>query len=140
MAFWLLKTEPHDYSFDDLLNEKKTVWDGVTNNWALKNMKEVRTGDQVFIYHTGKEKRIAGIAEVCSDPYPDPKAADPKYIVFDVIPKQKLNGHVTLKMLKSDSFFSEFMLVKFTRLSVLPVPEKIWTRIRQLDTQFSHYD
>jgi predicted RNA-binding protein with PUA-like domain len=91
----------------------------------------------VFIYHTGKEKCIAGIGTVTSDPYVDPKATDPKFIVFDVIPKQKLSGKVTLQMLKNDNFFSDFMLVKFTRLSVMPVEAKIWSRVIQLDEQLS---
>lgn len=137
MSYWLLKTEPGDFSYDDLEKEGKTIWDGVTNNWALKNMKDVCSGDQVFIYHTGKEKCIAGIGLVNSDPYADPKATDAKYIVFDVIAKQRLSGKVTLQMLKEDKFFSDFMLVKFTRLSVMPVADKIWSRIIQLDTQLS---
>ncbi len=137
MAYWLLKTEPGEYSYDDLIGEKKTIWDGVTNNWALKNMNNIRSGDTVFIYHTGKDKCIAGIGTVSSDPYPDPKKDNKKFIVIDVTPEKKLSGMVTLKMLKEDPFFAEFMLVKFTRLSVMPVEDKIWSRILQIDDQLS---
>ena len=133
MAKWLLKTEPDDYSFTDLQKDGKTVWDGVTNNWALKNMREVKKGDDAFIYHTGKQKCIAGIAKIITDPYPDPRYEDDRKIVFDILPVEGLSCKITLSSLKKNKFFSEFMLLKFSRLSVLPVEEKHWTRIRKLD-------
>ena len=133
MAFWLVKTESGDYSYQDLEKDKKTVWDGVTNNWALKNIREVKAGDKVLIYHTRKEKNIAGIGEFASDPYPDPHGSDKKLIVADVVPVKKLSGRVSLKILKSDPFFSDFMLVKFTRLSIMPVEKKYWDRILELE-------
>ena len=132
MNKWLLKTEPDDYSFSDLLEDGKTIWDGVTNNWALKNMREVRIGDEAFIYHTGKEKCIAGIARIVSDPHPDPQLSDERRIVFDLEPVKKLPCTITLSMLKTDKFFSGFMLLKFSRLSVMPVEEKYWRRILDL--------
>jgi predicted RNA-binding protein with PUA-like domain len=133
MAYWLLKTEPEEYSFSDLEKEGHTVWNGVTNNWALKFIREIKKGDQVFIYHTGKDKKIVGIALVTSGIYPDPQKKDPKLPVFDVKPVYRLFGRATLKRLKSDPYFSDFLLVKFTRLSVLPVEEKYWTRILKID-------
>ena len=72
MANWLFKTEPQDYSYADLERDSSTIWDGVKNNWALKNLREVRKGDRALIYHTGKERVIVGEAKVISDPYPDP--------------------------------------------------------------------
>ena len=105
----------------------------MTNNWALKFMREVRAGDDVLIYHTGKERRMAGLARVASDPYPDPKKNDERLVVFDLKPVRPLSGSVTLKMLKDDPFFSEFLLVKFTRLSVMPVGDEHWQRIMELD-------
>jgi predicted RNA-binding protein with PUA-like domain len=133
MAYWLFKTEPGDYSFDDLIKEGKTVWDGVTNNWALKFLRTINIHDQAFIYHTGKEKCVVGIAEITSDPYPDPQKSNDKLMVVNVKPLRKLSGEVTLNMLKKDPFFSELLLVKFSRLSVMPVEEKYWIRILELD-------
>jgi predicted RNA-binding protein with PUA-like domain len=133
MAYWLLKTEPEEFSYDDLVREGKTVWDGVTNNWALKFIRSIRRGDLAFIYHSGKEKRIAGIARVISDPYPDPQKNNPALQVFQVESWQALQGRVTLKYLKNDPAFSEFLLVKFSRLSVMPLSEKYWQQILQLD-------
>ena len=132
MAKWLLKTEPDDYSFSDLLRDGKTIWDGITNNWALKNMRDVKKGDDALIYHTGKDKCIAGIAKIVSDPYPDPRTRDPRLIVFDITPVEELFCAVTLSSLKKDTYFSEFMLLKFTRLSVMPVDDKYWSRIIKL--------
>jgi len=133
MAFWLLKTEPSEYSYADLVREKKAVWDGVTNNWALKFIGDIRKDDMALIYHTGKEKCLTGLAKVVSDPYPDPKKKDQKLLVFDLIPVKKLSGNITLKMLKSDSFFAAFLLVKFTRLSVMPVSEDHWEKIFEIE-------
>jgi predicted RNA-binding protein with PUA-like domain len=137
MAYWLLKTEPNDYSFDDLVREKRTVWDGVTNNWAQKFIRDIRDGDEVVIYHSGKEKCLAGTGRVCGNIYSDPTREDEKLMVFDVEPVKKLSGGITLSRLKEDSFFADFLLVKFTRLSVLPVEEKIWSRIMQMEAESS---
>src|SRR5215831_13988829 len=97
---WLLKTEPGSYSYADLEKEGKAVWDGVSNNMALKNIRSMKKGDEVLIYHTGDEKQIVGIAQVSSDPYPDPKAKDAKIVVFDIKPKQPLKNPVTLEVIK----------------------------------------
>ena len=133
MAYWLLKTEPEEYSFSDLEKEGHTVWNGVTNNWAMKFIKQIKKGDQLFIYHTGKDKKIVGKALVTSAIYPDPQKTDPKLLVFDVKPLSPMHGRASLKRLKSDPYFSDFLLVKFTRLSVLPVEDKYWNRILQID-------
>lgn len=90
MANWLLKTEPDVYSFDDLVKDKKTVWDGVRNNTALVHMRNVRKGDLALIYHTGSERQITGIAKITSDPYPDPTAENPRFVVFDLKPVKKI--------------------------------------------------
>src|SRR5947208_84794 len=90
MAYWLLKTEPTVYSYSNLETDKKTVWDGVTNNLALKHIRSMRKGDLAFIYHTGDEKSLIGIAEVASDPYPDPKEKDPRLAVVEIKAKERL--------------------------------------------------
>ena len=125
MATWLLKTEPNDYSFEDLCREKKTAWDGVKNNTALIHLRNMKKGDQALIYHTGKEKRIVGRARIIKGPYPDPKLNDPKLVVVDLAAGKALKIPVTLAQIKSDARFKEFALVKISRLSVMPVPENL---------------
>ena len=133
MNYWLLKCEPdHDYSYADLEKDGQTHWDGVTNNWALKFMRQVKKGDKAFIYHTGKERCVTGIANVVSDPYPDPDADNEKLVVFDLAPNRALANHVTLKQIKEDGRFDEFHLVKFSRLSVMPVSKDHWNMIIKL--------
>src|SRR2546423_12607696 len=98
---WLFKTEPSEYSFADLEREQKTVWDGVTNNLALKNLREVRLGDEILIYHSGDEKAIVGLAEAISDAYPDPREDDEKLVVVNIKPKRRLARPVTLAEIKA---------------------------------------
>lgn len=126
MAYWLLKTEPSDYSYADLEKDGRTVWDGVGNNLALKYMREVHKGDLALIYHTGDERAAIGIAEIVSEPYVDPKLADPKMVVFDVKAKKKLPKPVTLAQVKADESLSDFLLVTNSRLSAMPVNEQQW--------------
>ena len=123
---WLFKTEPTDYSYDDLEREKKTVWDGVGNNLALKNLREVRLGDEVLIYHSGDEKAIVGIAEAISDAYPDPKEIDEKVVVVNLKPKRKLSRPLELHEIKAIEELSDFDLVRLPRLSVMPVTTAQW--------------
>jgi len=126
MAYWLLKTEPDCYSFADLERDKKTVWDGVTNNLALKYLREMKKGDLALIYHTGDEKAAVGIAEGTSDPYVDPKLNDPKLAVVDVKPKERLKKPVTLAEVKANAALQDFLLVRMSRLSVMPVTAGQW--------------
>ncbi|HEX4950232.1 MAG TPA: EVE domain-containing protein [Blastocatellia bacterium] len=123
---WLFKTEPDVYTYDDLEQEKKTVWDGVNNNLALKNLREVRLGDEVLIYHSGDEKAIVGIAEAISDAYPDPNEADEKVVVVNLKPKRRLSRPVTLHEIKAIDELSDFDLVRLPRLSVMPVSAAQW--------------
>ena len=128
-GYWLLKTEPSDYSYHDLKKDNKTIWDGVSNNLALKHLRNMKKGDLAFIYHTGKERTLVGIVEVDSDPYPDPKHKDPKLAVVDVKAQQELSRGVALKEIKSDSAFSDFLLVRLPRLSVMLVTPCQWKRL-----------
>lgn len=132
MANWLLKTEPNDYGYDDLERDGRTVWDGVANNLALKYIRQVRKGDSAFVYHTGKEKAVVGVARIASDPYPDPKRDDPRLAVFDLEPERRLGRAVTLKEIKTDPAFEGFALVRMSRLSVMEVPAAIWKRILRM--------
>ncbi len=132
MDYWLLKTEPSEYSFDDLQKDRKTVWDGVTNNLALKHLRFVKKGDQVLIYHTGDEKQVVGIAQAVSEPYPDPDMKNPKLVVVNLMSKRRLRRPVTLAEMKSRKEFSSFELVRLPRLSVMPVRKTIWKKILKL--------
>ena len=132
MAKWLLKTEPSTYSWDDLVRDKRTTWDGVANPTALKNIRSMKKGDFAFIYHTGDEKAAVAIAEIASDPYPDPKDKTGKATVIDLKPKSKLATPVTLATIKADEAFEGFELIRIGRLSVVPVPEAMWKRIEML--------
>lgn len=129
MAYWLLKTDPDTYSYEDLEREKKTEWDGVSNNLALKYLRQMKAGDLALIYHSGDEKCVVGVAEIASDPYPDPKRGDPKLVVVDVKAKKRLPQPVPLADIKADKQFQDFLLVKISRLSVMPVTEKQWERL-----------
>lgn len=134
MALWLLKTEPSEYSWDDLVREKTAVWSGVTNNAALLHLRAMKKGDEALIYHTGDEKRIVGIATVARGAYPDPDLdpPDPKRVVVDLKPKKKANTAATLASIKSDPRFAAFDLVRNSRLSVMPVPEDLGAVLRSM--------
>jgi predicted RNA-binding protein with PUA-like domain len=131
-AYWLLKSEPGDYSFDDLEREGRAVWDGVKNPSALKHMRQVRPGDRALFYHTGKEKAIVGITRVETEAYPDPEQADERLVVFEVSPQERLPQPVTLSRIKSEARFRGWELVRVPRLSVMPVPGETWKQILQM--------
>jgi predicted RNA-binding protein with PUA-like domain len=132
VAHWLLKTEPDCYQWDDLVRDKRTVWDGVSNALALKNIRAMKKGDLAFIYHTGDERAIIGIAEVASNSYPNPKSADERLAVVDVKLSRKLARPVTLAEIKADPSFAGWDLVRLSRLGVMAVPDKMWKRIEDL--------
>jgi predicted RNA-binding protein with PUA-like domain len=132
MAQWLLKTEPKTYSYADLERQGRARWDGVSNPVALKHLRAMTAGDQAFIYHTGAEKAVVGIARVVSQPYTDPKAKDPRLVVVDLEPQGRLPSPVTLAAVKADPAFAAWELVRLARLSVMPVPAELWRRILAL--------
>ena len=129
---WLFKSDPETYSLSDLEREGKTVWDGVTNNLALKHLRSVRKGDSVLIYHTGEERAILGIAEVLRDAYPDPKRKDSRLVVVDIKAVKRLQRPVSLDEIKKQASLKEFALVRLPRLSVMPVSESQWTELLAL--------
>src|SRR5262249_40040482 len=102
MAFWLLKTGPSPYSYSDLERDAKTPWNGITNPTALIHLREMKKGDQAFVYHTGGERAIVGVAEIVTPPYPDPKAKNPKIVIVDIAAKKKLAKPVDLDTIKKD--------------------------------------
>ncbi len=139
MGVYLFKTEPSDYSFEDLLREKSCTWDGVTNAQACAILRTITKGDDVYIYHTGDEKRIVGVAKVTRGAYPDPssaeektKAGEIKYPVVDLKGVKPVLTPVTLSELKNDERFADFPLVRQGRLSVMSVPPEIDTALRSI--------
>ncbi len=118
MNYWLLKTEPSTYSFDDLVREKRTRWDGITNPAALKQLRAAMKGDLTFIYHTGDEKRAVGTAEIVRTAYDDPKSG---LAVVDLAVRDALAAPVTLATLKLDPLFADSPLVRQGRLSFVPL-------------------
>jgi predicted RNA-binding protein with PUA-like domain len=123
MNYWLVKTEPDTFSWDDLVRDKKTVWDGVRNFQARNNLKGMKKGDLAFFYHTGDEKAIVGIAKVIKEGYPEPK--DNEWLAVDIAPDRKLKNPVTLAQIKADKRLANMVLVRASRLSVQSVkPEE----------------
>jgi predicted RNA-binding protein with PUA-like domain len=138
-AYWLFKQEPSTYSYSQLEKDGKTVWDGVANNLALKHLRSIRKGDKAIFYHTGLERQAVGLMDIVSEPYSDPKqkhASKPdsttSLVVVDVKPAGRFKKPVTLEQIKGDPFFSQWELVRISRLSVMPVPSNIWDKIIEL--------
>ena len=121
MNYWLIKSEPNTYSWDDFVKLKRDHWDGVRNYQARNNLQAMKKGDLALFYHSVNEKSVIGIAEVVKEFYPDPTTTDERWVVVDVVPKQKLKNPVTLAQIKSDERLQEMVLVKNSRLSVQPV-------------------
>ena len=130
MPGWLLKTEPSTYSFADLVREKKTRWDGISNPVALRNLRNAKPGDVAVVYHTGDEKAAVGLAKIASEAYPDPK--DAKLWVIDLAADAPLGKPVTLGTLKADRAVAESPLVRQGRLSFVPLTEAQLSRLLEL--------
>ena len=137
MATWLIKTEPGDYSWDDMAKDKRTAWTGVANNAARMHMRAVKKGDEAFFYHTGDDKAIVGLVKIATDPYEDPDEpglngkGEMKAPLFDVSVGKKAKSPLTLKEVKADKRFEGFDLVRQSRLSVMRVPARLDKIIRQ---------
>ena len=130
MRYWLLKTEPSDYSFADLQSEPSgTVWDGVKNYAALKYLRDMERGDRAFVYHTGNQRRIVGIADVTSDAYPDPNAGDERMMVVDLAAVEPLEQPVALADLRDEEAFADHPLLTQGRLSVMELSPDLWERV-----------
>ena len=126
MAYWLIKSEPSAYSWDQLVKDKKTSWTGVRNFQAQINLKAMKTGDRAFFYHSGEGKEIVGIAEVTKTAYPDSTDKDGKSVTVDFKAVEQVKKKVTLAEIKADPKFKEMKLVRQSRLSVSPVSDEHW--------------
>lgn len=126
MAYWLFKQEPSCYSFSDLERDGETVWDGVANALALKYLRQVKQGDEVFFYHTGQEKAVVGIMKAVTDAVADQAT---KAVTVQVQAVKRLQKPVSLSMIKQDASLKDFELTRLPRLSIIPVTSSQWRRI-----------
>jgi predicted RNA-binding protein with PUA-like domain len=129
---WLFKTEPEDYSYDDLERDRRVMWCGVRNSITLKNLREVRLGDQILIYHEGDENAVVGTAEAVTDAYPDPKEDDASVVVVEIKPKRKFAEPVLLAEIRASRALGDFDPARMPLLSVMPVSSVEWQVIQEL--------
>lgn len=130
MNYWLVKSEPGAYSWQQFEKDKRTLWDGVRNYQARNNLKKMQEGDLVLFYHSVSEKQVMGIARVAREHYPDPTTDDDRWVVVDLVPEQAFRKPVTLAEVKSDPRLENIALVKQARLSVMPLkPEEFDTLV-----------
>lgn len=132
---WLFKTEPSVYSYQQLVKDKKTMWDGVKNNLALKNLKDIKKGDEILIYHTGDEKAAVGIARALGGAYPDPSQKNPRLLVVDIEAVKTLPRPVTLAEVKANKKLANFDLVRLSRLSIMKVSDDQWETMEGMAKQ-----
>jgi predicted RNA-binding protein with PUA-like domain len=132
---WLFKTEPSVYSYQQLVKDKKTMWDGVKNNLALKNLKDIKKGDEILIYHTGDEKAAVGIARALGGAYPDPGQKNPRMLVVDIEAVKMLPRPVTLAEVKANKKLANFDLVRLSRLSIMKVSDDQWNTMEGMSKE-----
>lgn len=134
MAYWLFKSEPQTWSWDDQTARGPLgePWDGVRNYLARNNMRAMKVGDLGFFYHSVKEKRVVGIVEVCAEAHPDPRTDDPRWECVDIRAVAPLPRPVTLDEIKREPALAEMALVRTSRLSVQPVTEAEWRRVCEM--------
>lgn len=132
MAYWLMKSEPYKYSFDDLLRDRQEPWDGIRNYQAAIFMREMKVGDLAFFYHSNEGKEVVGIMTICRSHYPDPTDATGKFCLVDVSPVEKLPHPVTLKAIKANPNLANMRMLRQARLSISPVLESEWQEILKM--------
>ena len=132
MKYWLIKSEPSTWSWDDQIKEKITMWDGVRNYQARNNLMSMRVNDLCFFYHSVNEKKIVGIVSVSKEHYTDPTDKTKKFVAVNIKTKKSLKNPVTLKQIKKERKLSHLALVKQSRLSVMPVDKTSWNLICKL--------
>lgn len=129
MAYWLVKSEPFKYSWDQFVADKKTFWDGVRNYAARNNLKAMKKGEEIFFYHSNEGLEIVGIAKVVKEFYQDPTTEEDAWVVVDLAPVRKLKKPVTLAQIKATKSLANMAILKLGRLSVTPVTPEEWDEI-----------
>jgi predicted RNA-binding protein with PUA-like domain len=132
MAYWLAKSEPTTYSWDELVKEKQTCWSGVRNYAARLHLRSMKKGDEVFFYHSNEGTDIVGIAKVAKEFYQDPTTADERWVAVDLKPVKKLKQPVTLAQIKAEKKLANMALVRLGRLSVQPVTDEEWDIVMKM--------
>jgi len=132
MRYWLMKSEPNAYSWDDLIAEKETIWDGVRNHRATNNMRAMKVGEEVFFYHSNIGKEIVGIAKVSEAGLLDPTDPEGKWATVKIKPVRKLDRPITLKEIKADPALADIELIRLSRLSVAELTPKEFDYIVKL--------
>ena len=132
MAYWLVKSEPFKYSWEQFEKDKQTFWDGVRNYAARNNLRAMKKGDEVFYYHSNEGLEIVGIAKVVKEAYQDPTTDEEAWVVVDLKPVRKLKKAVSLQQIKEDKRLKDMALLKLSRLSVQPVTDEEWAIILEL--------
>ena len=132
MAYWLVKSEPSAYSWDQLVKDKKTTWDGIRNFAARNHLKAMKQGDEVFFYHSNEGVEIVGIATVSKEFFPEPGSDDSNWVAVELKPLKKLKKPVPLSVIKADKRLAQMALVRIGRLSVQPVSQEEYDIILQL--------
>lgn len=129
MAHWLVKSEPFKYSWDQLVADGRTHWDGVRNHQAARNLKTMRVGERVFFYHSNEGLAVVGVAEVVREAYPDPGDEAGRFVMVDLKPVCPVRRPVTLKEMKADPALADLALIRQSRLSVCPITDDEWRHI-----------
>jgi predicted RNA-binding protein with PUA-like domain len=132
MLHWLIKSEPFKYSWDQLLKDKQTFWDGVRNYAARNNLKSMKQGDELFFYHSNEGLEIVGIVKVVREAYQDPTTTETAWVVVDIKPVRKLKNPVTLAQLKADKRLKNMDIIRLSRLSVGRVTDEEWAIVLEL--------
>jgi predicted RNA-binding protein with PUA-like domain len=132
MAYWLVKSEPFKYSWEQFVQDGKTFWDGVRNYAARNNLRAMKKGDLVFFYHSNEGVEVVGIAKVTGEAYQDPTTEEDAWVVVDLKPVKKLKNPVTLQQIKKESRLQNMALLRLSRLSVQPVSEEEWKIVLEM--------
>ena len=132
MAYWLVKSEPSVYSWQQFVKDKQTVWSGVRNYAARINLRAMQKGDEVLYYHSNEGVEIVGIAKVIKEAYQDPTTADERWVAVDLKPVRKLKNHVSLEIIKKDKRLANMDLVRLGRLSVQTVKADEWKMVMEM--------
>ena len=137
MAYWLVKSEPFKYSWEQFQKDGQTFWDGVRNYAARNNLRTMKKGDEVFFYHSNEGLEIVGIAKVVKEAYQDPTTEEEAWVVVDLKPVRKLKKPVTLQQIKADQRLQEMALLRLSRLSVQPVKDEEWQFVLELASELN---
>jgi predicted RNA-binding protein with PUA-like domain len=132
MAYWLVKSEPTVYSWDQLVKEKETVWSGIRNYAARLHLRAMKKGDEALFYHSNEGMEIVGIVKITKESYPDPTTTDDRWVVVDISPVRRLKNSVSLTQVKGDARLTNMALVRLGRLSVQPVTDEEWAIVMKM--------